>query len=268
MRKFFSNKLNLFLVLLVGALIFILLVSISFLEPVRSIFLKVINPFQAAAMTVTEKVTDFLGTIGSVGKLQVENKDLKKQIGDLKVELAKLNELKNENEILKRQLGFSEKQNFKLIPAQIINFSPQSFLNYFVIDKGSQDGLKEGMAVTRDGILVGKLAEVQNNTAKVVLITDPTSSTTAIVQNSRATGVIKGQIGGGLEMEMIPQSKVIKQGDLVVTSALGKDFPKAILIGQIMEVKSNPNELFQKASIISPLNFKDLEMVFIIVSTE
>ncbi len=252
---------------LVGFLIFVLLSRIGIIGYLQPVLSGAIQPFQYAVTAVFRGASGFFSTVKEIGNLQNENRLLEKEIIKLKSELAELSELANENVILRKQLGFTKRGDFNLVPAEVISNPLSSFLHYLVINKGTREGLREGMAVVSEGILVGKLKEVSEKTSKVFLITDPTSSINAIVQNSRAQGIVKGQIGGGLEMQMIPQNEKINAGDLVVTSALSGDFPRGILIGEILEVKSNPNDLFQKADLISYLDFRQLEMVFIITGT-
>lgn len=263
-KKFFSSKIG-FLILILIVLVIILLVNLKITSPIRGVFLRFLQPFQYATLQTTKKVINFFQAIKGARTLQLENQNLENQIAELKSEIASLSEVALENEILRDQLSFSQRKNFKLVPAEITNYEPSNFLQSLTISQGAQAGIKKGMAVISAGNLVGKISEVFPKSAKVILISDPTSRINALVQNSRAPGLVKGQVGGGLLMDLIPQNETIKVGELVITSALGEEFPRGILIGEISEIRGQANLLFQQAVIRSPLNFKKLEVVFVIV---
>jgi len=268
MNKFSSSKINLFLVLLVSLLIFILLAKAGFLLPVKSFLVKLAAPFQYAFSQGLDRTKEFFGLFSSLRESQKENKELKQKITELEAEIAKLQNYEYENKILRDQLGFIKSRPYRIMEADIISWQPENFLDYFTINKGNKEGIRVGMAVVFNGVLVGKVVEVAETSSRVNLITDVNSSVNAIVQGSRANGIVRGQVGGGLLLDMVPQNEVIKSGDFVVTSALGEDFPAGLLIGRIEEVRTPLGELFQQAVLRSPVEIRKLEKVFIIIGSK
>ena len=172
-----------------------------------------------------------------------------------------------QNEILKRQLNFGASAIQKLLPAEVTAYQPDNFRAFISINKGARDGIKEGMAVTSEGSLVGKITEVSTTSAKVFLLIDPEFKVAALDQNSpsRATGTVRGQIGRGLFMDKIPQDQQVKPGDTIITSGLGGDFPKGLVIGRVESVNQKDNAVFQTAQIVSDIKFSQLEIVFVMV---
>lgn len=261
--KSFSKRiiLLLFSFLIIISLYF--LHSHSLIKPLedRSIsLLKIIlYPFNK----INSGINNFRELISSINNLQKENKNLKKEANQLRAEITKLKEIEKENQILREQLNFAQKTDYKLLPAEIISRGEETFFSQVIVNRGEKDGVKKGAFVLSDGYLIGKVIEVYNHSAKIMLITSPQSSVGAMIQDSRVNGVIKGELGGGLVMEMIPQNEMIRVGELVCTSGIGGDYPKGIIIGAIEEIKSKPDELFQKVSIKSPINFKKIELIFI-----
>jgi rod shape-determining protein MreC len=263
--KIFSNK---FVVFLLSVVVVSLLIFLHFrgsLKPAENFIVTSIKPIQYGFNSVGNRIANFFSTIGSIGDLQNKNKELEQEVLKLNAEIAKLKEFENENKVLREQLGFAQSSNYKLLPAEIIGREPEDFFQYLIIAKGEKDGVKNGMFVLSSGQLVGKITETYKNSSKLLLITNPSSSVGAMIQGSRATGIVKGAIGGGLVMEMIPQNEVVRTGDTVVTSGLGGDYPKGLVLGNIESIESKPDELFQKANIKSQIDFKKLEMVFIVL---
>jgi rod shape-determining protein MreC len=97
-----------------------------------------------------------------------------------------------------------------------------------------------------------------------LLIIDPSSSVNAVVQSTRATGVVQGTIGGELLIKYVPQGEAIKTGDLILTSGIGAAFPKRLVIGQVTEVRKRDIELFQEATLKPAVDFTRLEYVLIL----
>jgi len=205
----------------------------------------------------------FLSTLSDVHDLALQNERLSLKVKQLEAENAQLKELKKENEVLKKEIGFvKENKEAKLIPSYVIGRTPD--LRYLILDQGSRKGIKKGQAVISEGLLVGKIAEVNPLTSKVLLITNPISAVPAITQESRVSGLVKGEIGYGLIMEDLPKETPLVPGENVVTSAIGGDYPKGLLIGKIKETISSPADIFQSASLTPLLNFEKVELVFIV----
>ncbi len=243
----------------------VLLDKTGLLGPVKDITVKMTSPFQIALFRAGQGISNFFDILSSINNLSRENQELKNRNAQLVSENTKLKETKKENNLLKQQLGFKQQSNFRLLQADVINRNPQSALQFLTLDQGEKTGVKPGLAVTFNGALIGIIKETDYYTSKVLLITDQTSIVNAYIQESRASGVIKGQLGYSMKMELIPQNIVVKEGDTVITSGLGGLLPKGIIIGTVDSVDKADNEIFQTAMIKPTVNFKDLESVFIIL---
>jgi rod shape-determining protein MreC len=100
------------------------------------------------------------------------------------------------------------------------------------------------------------------------MLIDPASSVNAVIQNSQATGVVRGNINGTLQMERIPPGEMVNPGDIVLTSGLGGNFPDKLVIGQVTEVTQRDQDMFQTAQIRPTVDFGKLEIMLIITSFE
>jgi rod shape-determining protein MreC len=197
----------------------------------------------------SQKFSGFFNGIFSLSKLQRENGELRDNVNKLQAELAQLSEAKKENEDLQRQLGFTTTHNFSYEAAEVIAFDPSNVRGMVTINKGQANGLKAGMAVISDGFLVGRVSEATEKTAKVQLVVDPTSAIPVTLQSANTNGIAKGEIGFGLTMDKIPQGEQIKEGDLVITSGLGGDIPKGLILGTVERITRQENSLFVTASV-------------------
>jgi len=193
-----------------------------------------------------------------------ENNSLKQANQKLWQENSSLKEVARENEVLRQRLALGPVQNHKLILAGIVGFNPEAG-HFFLIDKGQAEGVAVNLAVvTENNFLVGKIIDVGLNSAKVLLILDSNSSISALTQDSRAGGIVKGTHGLGLEMDLIPIQEQIKSGENVLTSGRDEAIPAGLVIGRISDTIVKETEVFQKAIIQPATEFDKLESVFVI----
>jgi rod shape-determining protein MreC len=136
-------------------------------------------------------------------------------------------------------------------------------LDYILVDKGKKDGVKEKAAVIATGALVGQVSEVYDDYSKIVLITSKDSNILAMLQESRAQGILKGGISG-LVLEDITQDAEIKNGEYVIASGLDGEIPQGTLIGKAGRLKSSSSDLFKNISIEPIVDLSKLEIAFII----
>lgn len=233
------------------------------LRPAKNVFYQITKPFSLVGAFTVDRTSMFFRNLFQLASLGQENQNLIQENLELQSQLSVLKEAQHENEILKKELGFANtKGDLKLIPANIIGRSITGYLGTIVIDRGSKDGLKTGQGVVSQGFLVGTIKEVYNNSSEVTLITNYNSLVPVILEDSRATGLLRGGLKG-LTVEDIPLNIAVKSGEGVVTSGLGGDIPAGILIGKIGETISGQGEIFQKATVSSPVQIYYLEFVFV-----
>ena len=252
---------------LIMAIVMVILVfifmPIKFLKPVKNGFFMIMRPFTVVGSLTTDKIAIFFRNLYHLSSLGQENQKLIRENLELQSELSVLKEAQHENEILKQELGFaSTKGDLKLIPANIIGRSITGFLRTIIIDRGAKDGVKAGQAILSQGFLVGTVKEVYDNSSEVNLITNYSSLVPVILQDSRATGLLRGGLEG-LTVEEIPLNIKVGKGDQVVTSGLGGEIPPGVLVGKVGDVIFHEGEIFQKATVDSPVQIYYLEFVFV-----
>ena len=236
-------------------------------NPIRDAFSRVLSPLQFAVGRASRPLVRAFDRLGRLTDVETENDQLRRENAELRAEVIALREAQIENENLRQQLNFkSAVPHFQLLSAEVIGRDPSNLLQYVLIDRGRLDGIEPGMpALAADG-LVGRVSEVSAASAKVMLITDPSSSVTALIQSSRATGVVQGYSAYDLVMRYIPQLAEVAPGDIVLTSGLGANFPKRLPIGQVIEVSYHDVHMFQEAKVIPAANLADLETIMILLN--
>lgn len=264
-RNFFHTKL--FKVVLIiavfGMLIF--LNPYNLFNSVRSVFFSITYPFQKSFHFASYKINQFNSFVSSIGELKRDNERLIKENQNLSAENAMLRDMKKENIILREQLDLAPREKFELRSALVTSQDSHGFGNWLTIDKGTREGIKKGMPViVSDGILIGRIEEAYSGRSKVILITNPQSSVNAVVNDTNAKGIVKGEFGLGSILDMVLQTDIIQEGNEVVTSGIGEDIPRGLLIGKIQEVRSSEDRLFQQAVITPLVKFSKLRVVFVI----
>lgn len=225
----------------------------------------IFNPIKGSTGKIAVALGNFFGNLRDINKLDNINDDLEKENKKLRSENIKLKELELENQVLRQQLQFAQDNpSLDLVACQVVGRDPNNFLQFITINKGTSDGLKKDMPVISEGYLVGKIVEIDKRTSKVFLITNPSSAVNALIQSSRATGIVRGELGFGLVIESVTQEVKVTKGDVVVTSGIGGVFPKGLVIGKVESVEEKQSNVFKKATLKPYLDFTSLEVVFVI----
>jgi len=235
-------------------------------NPIRNAVSYVVYPLQFALERLARPVRQATSGIGDWFSLRADNAALREENERLRNQVVLLEEARLENETLRRQLDFkSAVPSMTMLPAEVIGRDPNTLLQYLLIDRGSADGIAVSMPVLTDQALVGRISEVSTHSSKVMLITDPSSSVSCLIQRTRATGSVQGYPDNDLVMRYIPQGDTVAAGDVVLTSGLGGNFPKRLLVGQVLSVETSDVEVFQLAHVAPAVSLADLEMVMVLL---
>ena len=157
----------------------------------------------------------------------------------------------------------------ELLPVKVIARDPSPFVQAITLDRGSDDGVREGMTIISWRGVVGRVSRVSASSAKVLLITDPSSSISGRIQSSesRVTGIIKGRPEGGLVMQRIPQEESLQTGQTVVTSDFDGLMPEGVVSGQIVQIRPKDVDVMQQAVIEPSADMKRLERLYVLLAS-
>ena len=197
-----------------------------------------------------------------------QNEQLREKVSRLEANARQDEEIRQENKRLKRLLNWqqNEGQMYDSVVASIIARHPDNWFGTVVINKGMEYGLKPNMTVVTPTGLVGRIINVSSNTSEVLLVTDPRSGVGALIQKTRAPGIVEGIASGSIYLRMnhIPANIMVKEGATVVTSGQGSIYSKGIAIGAVVDVDKVVSGLFKVATIKPFVDFNRLEEVMII----
>lgn len=193
------------------------------------------------------------------------NEELESQVRLLHSELTSAGELELENKRFKEMLEFRNKIEQKLLAARVVAHDSSSDYFGIRVDRGSRDGVHAGMGVISPHGVIGRVLRVTDQYSDVLTLVDPTSNIDAIIQRSRARGIVSGQAKQLIcKLKYIDRLEDIAVNDVVVSSSFGSIFPPGLLIGQVTAVIPNPNGILQTIAVKSAVDIYRLEEVFIV----
>lgn len=214
-----------------------------------------------------QRARDFITAPRDLAVLQQQNTALEAENARLQAEIVDLQQQLIEFEILSALLEFARAHpEHQYLGASVIGRDPSPFLNYIIINRGSDDGLRRGMPVVTHNGLAGRIIQVTSSGARVKLITDPATQINVKIQPSGSEAILTGSLTGDISLEQIPQDAEVAPGNLILTSGLGGNYPSNIIVGQITSVRSQENALFQSASVQPVSDYETLEIVLVITN--
>ncbi|MFN3762408.1 MAG: rod shape-determining protein MreC [Anaerolineae bacterium] len=270
------------LTFLILSILFLALHETRILAPVERSLQVILAPLQRATTTLVRNIGDLSQTVREVRELRVRVAELEEQVDALTVENVRLREYEAEVVQLRGLLGFVRANpTWAFLGADVVGRSacinapcgevvgqePNPYLRTITINVGQADGVAVGMPVVTGGaVLVGRVVETGLHTSKVRLVTDTGHSVAAILQQSRATGLVVGQADGSLRMLYIPQEDTVQVGDIVLTSGLGGAFPRGLVVGQVVQVVKQDFALFQEAIVNPAVDYRRVELTLVVKS--
>jgi rod shape-determining protein MreC len=261
-------RVNLKKYILISAAIMLLIFLhyLNFLKPAETLIFKIFNPALVKLHSASLNIKSMFNSQNDKRDLIELLKQKEKEANNLIIENARLKSFEEENRILRQFLEFSKKEQRKFILGNVIsgvNQADAGLDGMATIDKGSANGVKPGAAVLdAQGFIVGKVIQVKDNFSEICLITNKECKLAAALENENKTaGIIRGEHGLTIKMEFIPQTEEVKEGDIVITSGIEEDIPAGLVIGKIIKIDKESNELWQSAVVEPLVNLNNLAVV-------
>jgi rod shape-determining protein MreC len=197
--------------------------------------------------------------------LKRENTRIREDIKQLNSSLNAANEAVRENERLVRLLNFRKTLKESTVAAMVIGEDVTPWFRSLTIDRGSADGIREGQPVLASDGVVGQTIKVTPHSSRVLLLTDHASGIAAMVQRSRARGVVKGRGDNLCSLEFAMRGEDVQVGDQVISSGIGGIFTKGLPIGEVTMVKKGEYGIFQTVTIRPVVSVGHLEEVLVLL---
>ncbi len=267
--KFLNNK-NVQTIVIIMAVAGILFLALSgYLTPVFNLTLNPLVSFSSWLSVRYLSASDFLTAPRDVTQLREQNAILESQVTQLQTQLIQMEEQLSEADICFALLDFGRTNpQYEYVTATVIGREISPFLQYIIIDKGSEDGIQYGMPVVTQQGLVGRVDAVIAAASRIKLITDSTAVVNVFLQTADVEAQLNGSLTGDLSLDMIPLDSYVEAGDVVLTSGLGGNYPPNIFVGQVLSVQKRDNALFQTASVQPIVNFESINAVLVITNFE
>lgn len=234
----------------------------------------IIVPFEKSIANISNYLEDVRGNFREKEELVAENQELRAQIDRLTTENNKLiqdqGELKRLQELYELDQEYSD---YPKVAAKIISKDPGNWYDTFMIDKGSNDGIKIDNNVIAGKGLVGIVTEVGPSWATVRSIIDDSSNVSAMTVSTSDNCVIQGDLElideGKLRFEQLyDQENKVTVGERIVTSNISDKYVEGIFIGYVSDIVQDANNLTKTGTIVTPVDFRHLKEVFVITANK
>jgi rod shape-determining protein MreC len=197
-----------------------------------------------------------------------ENEALKNSLNQFIEKTNETREIELANARLRNLLNFQKTPTNPVVAAEVIGKDPSKWFKTVIIDKGRSDGLQKGLPVVLPTGIAGQVIEVSAHYAKVMLIIDRNSAVDALVQRSRARGIIKGASADACRFDYVLRKHDVQIGDTVIASGLDGVYPKGLRIGRVTELSEPSSDIFYEITVTPFVDYEKLEEVLVILRPE
>ncbi len=192
-----------------------------------------------------------------------ENQELYNQLAAAQEQIQRLGEQAGETQRLRTLLDFKNELAFQTVAAEVIASSPGENSNAIFIDKGSDSGLTNDLAVITPQGVAGKILAIFPHSAQVLLITDPESGVGVTLAQSRVQGILKGSTNTSCDLRYVMNDETVSTGEAVVTSGLDQVYPKGLPVGSVMYAGSG--NIYKNITVKPAVDLSRLETVLVVL---
>jgi rod shape-determining protein MreC len=265
----FSKKMVMIAGLIILVTLSILVLSLSSRRPYPTygpgrVAIALVAPFQKMIVASTRFFSDIWEHYFYLITVVDENKTLSAELLQARALNHQLEEAALSNERLRRLFDLQQTMPEPLIAAQVVGKDPSPWFQSILLDKGEREGVEKGWPVINPAGVVGIVVEVTTHYCKVMLITDPNSAVDALIQESRARGIIKGGASGSCLLNYVLRKYAVSVGDVVVSSGMDGVFPKGLPVGEVAAAVKQQAGIFQDVTVTPYVDFERLEEVLIV----
>ncbi len=227
-----------------------------------------ISPFQELVTRTTRFTRDIWYQYFYLVSVTRQNQKLRTRLNQALEVNNQWQETELANSRLRNLLDFQKTISEMVVAAEVIGKDPSAWFKTVIIDKGRADGLTRGLPVVMPQGIAGQVVEVSNHYAKVMLIIDRNSAVDALVQRTRARGVIKGESTDRCHLDFVLRKNDVRVGDTVVSSGLDGVYPKGLRIGFVAEVIEHDADIFHEVIVTPFVDFEKIEEVLVVLEVQ
>ena len=231
----------------------------------QAVVLEVTAPIQRIVSAPFEGAENFYENYVDLIGVRAENRRLRRRISEIESENLQFREALVSSGHLGRIASMRDEVEIPMLPAEVVGLDVAPWFRSVLVDRGSQHGVQPGHPViTHEGV-VGVVTATSGHAAKTMLLLDRQSAVDALVQRSRARGVLRGVGRDRLEFEFVVRGADVVAGDEIVTSGLGGIYPKGLRLGRVSELREAGGRLTRIAVIEPAVDLGQLEQVFVML---
>ncbi|MCU0680387.1 MAG: rod shape-determining protein MreC [Planctomycetes bacterium] len=257
-------------------LIVILITILHYLQvlsPLERLIFNFLSPVSIKLNNTANKINIYFSDKKEEQEMVKKIQELKNENSALQAQKAELESLRIENKHLQEQLNFFSSHDWRRVTARVV--VSDTYLDAYqnikevLLDKGSRDGLIPGLILINEaGVVIGKVTKVEDKSAQACLTVSESCKVAISLQNQdRTIGVSEGALGLTMHVNFIPKNEKISLGDMVVTSSLIKNIPAGLLLGKIINIENQGNDIWQSADLEPLYSSRELNTVAIILPT-
>jgi rod shape-determining protein MreC len=228
------------------------------------IILAITSPFQKVGVGAVSVLTSIVDKYVLLFNAERDRSVLELRVQSLEQQLVETKEVKAENIHLRTMLGMRDSLPLEGVVAQVIGASVTHWTDDIVIDRGNDDGVREGNPVLNEDGVVGRVTVVSRNSSRVLLVTDRRSGIDALVQSSRSRGVVEGLSDRRCLLQYVVMSDKVAVGDKVITSGLDGYFPRGLLLGTIQSTRGAGAGMFHSIEVKAAVDTRKIERVMVV----
>src|SRR5262244_3816945 len=226
-----------------------------------------VSPVERSGAWGVGKIRDAWRHYFALSDTARDNEALRRENGELKLEIMQLQGKSAEADRLATLLNFKQKQGkVPMMVARVIGSSADPNSNVIYLDQGQRDGIRKNMGVITPEGVVGKVLESFRDTSQVLLLTDRDSGVGAMIADSRIQSPVGGTGEPLLNMKYVGNDDEVAVGSRVVTSGMDRIFPKDLPVGVITQVK--PGGQYKQIRVKPSANLEKLEEVIVLLTTD
>lgn len=234
---------------------------------IQATYYRAISPFLTVGSGLEVRAREFIDEVDHSEVLKAEVEAMREDFGRLKLIESQFRKLEAENASLRRALDFKERTRFSVVAAQVTRRQPANWWRTVEIDRGESSGIATAFTVVTGSGLVGKIDRLDRDRATVILLTDEACKVAAKVEGSPEVGIVQGQRESAydspvLRLRFLSRDARVRPGQRVFSNGRGGVFPPDLLIGEVEQVISGPQEA--EALIRPAVDFQNLETVFVL----
>jgi rod shape-determining protein MreC len=231
----------------------------------QGLLLEIAVPVQKALAAPADALGGTWNSYVDLVGVREENETLRAIVAGLEEENLQYREALVASGHLQRIAAMRDDFETPMLPSEVVGLDVSPLFRSVLVDRGAEHGVHAGHPVITDEGVVGLVTRTSPHAAKTMLVLDRQSMVDAIVQRSRARGMVRGRGSDQLEFEFVVRDSDVAPGDVVITSGLGGVYPKGLRLGEIVELGDPGGSLLQVALIKPAVDFGRLEQVFVLL---